>query len=234
MQLPEGKHWIGLTPEASLADMGQEFTYGIGDGMLDLSPTQFRNPGGGFGLGTSWEDAGEFLIDVSWDMALQVTGTEGNCGGGGNFPPDSFTTFRGVLISGNLSSVFASDNIDLCHNPGITLFPSEAPVTLDFVGISPNAAPSTISVTFESSANTVGLGLTFRMWKFTGTPGWQTVGTANQSNNVDTIRSFNGVPADHVQAGTGEVRVRYEVRKINFVFLFPWTDCIDHVFWTQT
>jgi hypothetical protein len=156
----------------------------------------------------------------------------GGTGGGGTFPPDSFTAFRGIFVSGDLNSLLASDNVDLCYNPGITLFPTEAPVTLDFVGTSPDDTPASISVTIESSANTVGLGLTFRMWKFTGTPGWQTVGTFGQTNNVDTVRTASGVPADHVQAGTGEVRTRYEVRRVSFIFLFPWTDCVDQVFWT--
>jgi hypothetical protein len=152
-------------------------------------------------------------------------------GGGGSFTPDSFSTFRGVLVSGDLNSVLNSDNSDLCHNPGITLFPSEAPVTLDFVGTCPDDTPNSISVSIESSANTVGLGLTFRMWNF-NTSSWQTVGTSGQTNNVDTVRTFAGTPANHVQAGTGQVRTRYEVRRVSFVFLFPWTDCIDHVFWT--
>jgi len=150
---------------------------------------------------------------------------------GGTFPPDSYNAFRGVFLSGDLNSLLNSDNVDLCFQPGITLFPSEAPVTLDFIGTSPDDTPSSISVTIESSANTVGLGLTFRMWNF-NTTAWQTVGTAGQTNNVDTVRTFGGTPADHVQAGTGQVRTRYEVRKVGFVFLFPWTDCVDHVFWT--
>jgi len=234
LELAQGTYWIGLCPEAGFSELNQEFTWGIGEGLSDGASTEFRNPGGAFGLGTGWAPAGTLLIGDDWDMAMQVTGSLGACNAvGGSFPPDSFSAFRGVYVSGDLSSLLNSDNIDLCYNPGITLFPSEAPVTIDFVGTSPNDTPATISLTIESTANTVGLGLTFRMWKFTGTPGWVTVGTANQTNNMDTVRTFNGVPADNVQVGTGEVRARYEVRKTGFVFLFPWTDCIDHVFWTQ-
>jgi hypothetical protein len=146
-------------------------------------------------------------------------------------PPDSFTAFRGVYVSGNLDSLLDSDDSDLCYQPGIVLFPTEAPVTLDFFGTSPDDSPPSISVTIESSANTVGLGLTFRFWNF-NTNSWQTVGTANQSLNSDTIRTFSGTPANHVQAGTGEIRTRYEVRRISVIFLFPWTDCVDHVYWS--
>jgi hypothetical protein len=166
--------------------------------------------------------------DDRWNPSFTLYGTIS--GDEATFPPDSFFRFRGVFVSGDLNSLLASDNNKLCHNPGITLFPSEAPITLDFFGISPNDAPDALSVTIESSANTVGLGLTFRFWNFHNAM-WQTVGTASQSNNVDTVRTYPGVPNDHIQGGTGQVRTRYEVRKVGFVFLFPWTDCVDHVFW---
>ncbi len=95
----------------------------------------------------------------------------------------------------------------------------------------PNDSPASLDVTIESSANTVGLELTISNWNY-NTNSWDVVGTDLQSFNVDTVRTFAGTPADHVEAGTGEVRTRYEVRVVSFIFLFPWTDCVDLVFWT--
>ena len=60
------------------------------------------------------------------------------------------------------------------------------------------------------------------------------VGTATQSLNDDMVRTFPGNPSDHVEPGTGEVRTRYEVRVVSFIFLFPWLDCVDQVFWSTT
>ncbi len=148
-------------------------------------------------------------------------------------PPDEFKTFRGFLASGGLDDLLDSDDNDLCHNPGITIFPLEAPVTLDFLGTLPNDSPASLDVTIESSANTVGLELAISFWNY-NTNSWDVVGTDTQTNNVDTVRTFAGIPADHVEAGTGEVRTRYEVRVVSFIFLFPWLDCVDHVFWTIT
>ncbi len=145
--------------------------------------------------------------------------------------PDGFDAFRGFLLSGTLDDVLESDDNDLCYNPGITIFPSEAPVTLDFLGTLPNDSPATLDVTIESSANTVGLELTISNWNY-NTSSWDVVGTDMQSLNTDTVRTFAGVPADHVEPGTGEVRTRYEVRQQGIIFVFPWTDCIDHVFWS--
>jgi len=148
-------------------------------------------------------------------------------------PPNDFNAFRGFLDSGTLDDVLASDNVDLCHDLGITIFPTEAPITLDFDGTLPTDSPSSLSVTFESSANTPGLELTISFWNY-NTNSWEVVGTAAQGFNLDVVRTFVGNPADHVEAGTGNVRTRYEVRHVSIIFQFPWTDCIDHVFWSTT
>ncbi len=145
--------------------------------------------------------------------------------------PVDFTAFRGFLASGTLDDVLESDDNYLCHEPGIVLNPAEAPITLYFFGIMPNDSPSTLDVTIESSANTVGLELTFSFWNY-NTNSWDIVGTATQSLNADTVRTFAGDPVVHVEPGTGEVRTRYEVRVVSFIFVFPWLDCVDHVFWT--
>ncbi len=148
-------------------------------------------------------------------------------------PPDDFSAFRGFYDSGTLDDLLDSDDSDLCYEPGIVLNQTEAPVTLDFLGTLPNDSPASLDVTIESSANTVGLELTFSFWNF-NTNSWDIVGTDAQSLNADTIRTFAGNPADHVEPGTGEVRTRYEVRVVSFIFIFPWLDCVDHVFWSTT
>ncbi len=148
-------------------------------------------------------------------------------------PPDGFDAFRGFYDSGTLEDVLASDDNDLCYEPGIVLNPTEAPVTLDFLGTLPTDSPASLDVTIESSANTVGLELTISFWNF-NTNSWDVVGTDTQSFNADTVRTFAGNPADHVEPGTGEVRTRYEVRQTGIIFVFPWQDCVDHVFWTTT
>ena len=53
------------------------------------------------------------------------------------------------------------------------------------------------------------------------------------ATNTDSVKTFSGIPGDHVESGTGEVQTRLEVRKVGFIFLFPWTDCIDQVYWTH-
>ena len=147
------------------------------------------------------------------------------------FGPDNVVVFRGVHVSGNLNSVQESDDNDLCFEPGIVLSPLEAPVTLDFIGTSPDESPASLKVTVESTANTVGLALRFKFWNF-DTDSWDSVGGVGQSFNNDVSVTLAGNPAVHIEQGTGEVRTRYEVRVDSLIFIFPWTNCVDHVFWT--
>ena len=147
--------------------------------------------------------------------------------------PHDYSIFRGMFESGALADVVDADNVDLCHSEFITIFPSEAPVTLDFDGVLPNDSPASLDVTFESSANTPSLELTISFWNY-NTASWDIVGTAVHAFLNDAVHTFAGVPADHVEAGTAAVRTRYEVRKIGPVITFPFVDCIDQFFWTTT
>ncbi|MCL4209245.1 MAG: hypothetical protein HRU76_12925 [Phycisphaeraceae bacterium] len=67
-----GSYWIGLTPMTTFGTHGQAFnmqaTGNVGD------PTAFRNPGGGFGLGTAWGTNVLFGGPGS-DHAITIEGT---------------------------------------------------------------------------------------------------------------------------------------------------------------
>ena len=73
VNVPIGDYWIGLTPLTNFGTQGQEFHQAapiIGD------DTAFRNPGGGFGLGTAWQTTaalGPDWIGV-YDGAFKVEG----------------------------------------------------------------------------------------------------------------------------------------------------------------
>ena len=176
-------------------------------------------------VGARWDDDNGTNSGSAYVFELVVEAT--------TTTPDDFSAFRGFYVSGDLESLLESDDDKLCYNPGIVLNPAEAPITLDFTATLPDDSPATLDVTIESSANTVGLEVTISFWNY-NTNSWDVVGTDTQSLNADTVRTFSGVPADHVEPGTGEVRTRYEVRVVSFIFLFPWLDCVDHVFWTSS
>lgn len=71
--LAAGVYWFGLTPILDFTTYSQEFHRGtIG---VQLANTMGRNPGGGFGVGTDWFDAGQTFGGIDWDMALTIEGS---------------------------------------------------------------------------------------------------------------------------------------------------------------
>lgn len=67
-----GNYWIGLTPVADFGVYFQEFHAQVGSITGDESA--FRNPGGGFGLGTGWTGI-DVLTGARQDMAFKLDGS---------------------------------------------------------------------------------------------------------------------------------------------------------------
>jgi hypothetical protein len=148
-----------------------------------------------------------------------------------SFVADSYTRLRGFYVSGALADTFASDNMYLVHNPGITLNPSEPPVWLEFIGTSPTQTPTFLNVKLEAKVNTLGLQQRIEMFNWT-TNQYELVDARAASLNVDGIVSVNvAIASDFVQAGTRRVKARLGWKQTGLVFLFPWTVSVDQVVW---
>ena len=222
MALPAGTYWVGLTPTIEFGTLGQEFAWGAGDGFADGAETFAVNPGGGFGLGSAWGPAGTlFGAGIVWDMAIQVTGEVGSCGGGGCVAPASYTVFRGNELSGALGDFGASDDVAARYNPGFTINNLEAPVWLVFDAV----AAGTTDFSIESQAGTPGLTYTAEAWNW-NTNSYDELGTQDEQFNADQTVTFAITPADHVD-GSGNVRARVGWRKTGFTINFPWEVRVD-------
>ena len=145
----------------------------------------------------------------------------------------SFNTFRGVLLSGDLSDVTASDDGYLQHQPGFTLNSSEAPVWLSFDSVFSNDHPNGLDVAIESSANTPSLTQTTEMFNW-NTEQYDQIDERQASFNSDVVISLDAssLASDYVQDGTGAVSTRVGWRQTGFTLLSPWTISVDQVQWT--
>ena len=56
------------------------------------------------------------------------------------------------------------------------------------------------------------------------------IGTAPETFNVDTVETFPVVSADHIDAAGGTMS-RLGWRQTGFIINFPWEARIDQVFW---
>ncbi len=148
---------------------------------------------------------------------------------------EGFNIFRGVLISGELEDVLASDDAYLRFNPGLTLSSVEPPVWIEFETTLSTDQPSELSVTLEAAANTVGLTQTIEMFNW-NTNQYQQVDSriAAFPNDVITTLDVTAGVSDFVQMGTGAIKSRTGWRATGPVALYPWTIRIDHVVWTFT
>ncbi len=146
---------------------------------------------------------------------------------------DSFNVLRGVFVSGTLADTFDSDDSYLKFKPGITLNSSEPPVWLEFVGTLPSDAPTTLSVTLESQANTLGLTQTIDMFNW-NLGRYEPVDSRAASFNTDSVATadLSASISDYVQAGSGTVKARMGFRATGPVLLYPWTVSIDQVIWS--
>lgn len=218
LPLDAGTHWIGLTPVAP-SGLNQEFSYAANDLVGEL--TVARNPEGGLGVGTDWVTTTN-LLSPFMDLAITLT----------EFPltppkiaPNSFTTIRGVQISGTLSDLFKADDQTLVFQPGFVINPDEAPVWLRFDGILEDQIPGGIEI--ESQAGTPGLTLTVEEFNW-DTQSYETISEENESFNIDSIKIH--ALTRHISPDD-EVRIRAGWRRTGFTINFPWEVRIDSVIW---
>ncbi len=148
---------------------------------------------------------------------------------------DNFTILRGIYVSGELSDILESDDSYLKFNPGFTLNSSEPPVWIVFDGVLPSDGPSSLAFFLEAGANTPNLTQLIEAYNW-NTDQYELVDSQSGSFNADQLFSIdltNNV-ANFVENGTGRVRARIAWKPDGLVLLYPWTVCIDHVFWSAT
>ena len=144
---------------------------------------------------------------------------------------DGATTIRGIVLDGDVTDVFESDDLYLQYNPGFTLSAAEPPVWVEFEGTVAAGVPQWLNLKLESSANTPNIVQTVEMFNFV-TGQFELVDTRATTFNVDKAHNIAiPIPDEFIQPGTNLVRARSGWRQDGFTLLFPWTVRIDFVVW---
>lgn len=146
--------------------------------------------------------------------------------------PVSFSIFRGVLVSGGLFDVLASDDQKLVVRNGFVANQSESPVTIEFTGTSPNGIANSITVTCEASVSTPGLLRTLQAFNY-DTQAWVQIDSraATLSDQVVTATITNNV-SSFIAPSTNQMKLRFLVRPAGPVAMSLWTGNVDLVEWT--
>ena len=161
------------------------------------------------------------------EFAVVVQFTVESAPGGDAVAPAALNVFRGVVDSGELAEVLASDDSRLIVNPGFTINSLEAPVWIEFEAVLDSSA--SYNLNYESQAGTPGITVTAEQFNF-NTSSYDIIGTAPETFNVDTVETFPVVSADHIDAAGGTMS-RLGWRQTGFIINFPWEARIDQVFW---
>lgn len=143
--------------------------------------------------------------------------------------PENFTIIHGIHISGDISSVLDSDDSDLKFESEEVMSPMEAPVWIVFEGDLSSDSPTSLSVTLEASANTVGIIQTIEMFNWS-TGQYEEVDSQSASLNSDSVVTVDLTAniTEYVSAVTESVRARMGWRATGI----GWQICIDQVSWT--
>jgi hypothetical protein len=143
--------------------------------------------------------------------------------------PNSLFVFPGEVTSGDMTSLFASDENKLVGRPGTVMFASQAPLQVTVEGTAPAGTASSLSLVFETSADMVGVGETVEVFNFqTGRYDTLYTGTLTTTD----VRRTLSIPNPNAYIGPGNrLRAKLSYRTVGTLFRFPWYARLDEVTW---
>jgi hypothetical protein len=146
--------------------------------------------------------------------------------------PATFNVFRGILVSGGLADLGASDDARLSVRNGIVLNASEAPVTVDLTATAPQTIASSIQVSVEARVSAAGLGQRIQAFDYDANA-WvdldqRSATLADQIVNVTVTTNVSRF----IRPSDREIKLRLAYKGTGPVSSATWQADIDLVRWT--
>jgi hypothetical protein len=140
--------------------------------------------------------------------------------------------FRGILVSGGLADLGASDDARLSVRNGIVLNASEAPVTVDLTATAPQTIASSIQVSVEARVSAAGLGQRIQAFDYDANA-WvdldqRSATLADQIVNVTVTTNVSRF----IRPSDREIKLRLAYKGTGPVSSATWQADIDLVRWT--
>lgn len=144
--------------------------------------------------------------------------------------PQQMSLVRGRIVSGNLGSLFQSDDNRLVLAPGPTVVGYETPLDLRLSALCSTESPQRLLLTIESRATSPGLIQYVEMWEWSSGM-W--VEVDQRALSLTDTRSTIDIPTcwRFAKPVTGEMRLRYWVGNRTPVAVPNWTVLLDEVVW---
>lgn len=149
--------------------------------------------------------------------------------------PTSFAVTHGLLLGGNVASLFASDTDFLNLKPTVVVdtFPNQSkPIQVSITGFSPILSPSSLSATVVGSVSNSGPVQAISMYNFVSNA-WEQMDSRNATTSGQTVTvTASGQLSRFVNPSNGEMRlfVTYEVGSHQNIR--AWTANLNQTIWT--
>lgn len=146
-------------------------------------------------------------------------------------PPTGMSLIRGLVVSGGLPELTASDDLYLVLRPGIVFSTSESPIQLELTSTLSSAAPAAFSFKIESSANQAGIEQKVSLFNY-GANAYESVDTRVLATSDGTIIiTPEGNTSRFVNQTTRETKALVACRATQPLFSYPWLVRIDQSVW---
>lgn len=206
-----------------------------------------NNGSGGFGAaivmatGTypEWVQVLDMDSDGSLDVAISNRDSNNlsfyiNNNANAGAAPSSLNIATGSIVSGNLASLFASDDNRLVMHPGIVLSTAQPPLVLELETKAAGGTASAIRFTVESASTSSSINQRISLFNFR-TQTWDVVNSRAMAISDTTVEiDVTLEAADYVDPSTNAMRARLAWRPTAPLLAFPWNARVDMVRWVIT
>lgn len=171
---------------------------------------------------------------------LGAAGTLIVCGTGSNIRayrdpgdtlPNDYTIFRGLYESGNLQSLWNSEDDRLVVKNGFVANVNEPPIAINVFGVAPLQTPANYQIRAEARVSTVGLTQEILAFNW-NTQSFDLLDSRSGSLADQTVTANVPTNGNYVQAGTRLIRARIQYRRTGPVQSNSWFAGIDQFTWT--
>ena len=223
--LPAGTYWLDWSVDGTLST-----------GPIAPPVTRQGQPG----TGNAWQFNGNTMtwlqaVDIAgpWqdDFPFILTGT--SSGGTTTVIPTSMTLSPGIVISGGIAQLAASDDQRLVLRPGVVLSSSQRPISLVLEAAGPASSASDLKFVIESHANQANLNQRVEVFNFVNGTYDPVLDSRNLTTTDMSVQLTIANPNSHIGAGN-LLRTRVSYAAAGPVLSYPWQIRIDEATWRFT
>lgn len=142
--------------------------------------------------------------------------------------PEVLHYTRGSTFSGNIASLFFSDENKLVSRPGAVFFNGQPPIVMELTSHADFSNSTLLTVSLECSANSVQVRQRLSLFNYSANQ-YIDFDVRNLSSS-DTMIEVSTSESAYIGPG-GEIKLRLSYDTTGAVFLYPWLSRLDRAVW---